>query len=103
MLITTGDDWPFGDPRNVLTFTVRQIAQDGQPILRVTHDSEDGAWQFLEWGTPRIEDAMVVCLETIIKLDPSVRELADLPFGWRAIRRSRAEPWRREPNLVDCG
>jgi hypothetical protein len=103
MLTTTGDDWPFGDPRNVATFTVRQIVQDGHPILRVTHDSEDGAWQFLEWETPRVEDAMVVSLEEIMQFDPSIRELANLPLGWRAIRRNRDEPWLREPNLVDCG
>ena len=44
------DDWPFDDPKNVATFTVHQIARDRNPILRVTHDSEDGAWQFLEWS-----------------------------------------------------
>ncbi len=92
------EDWPFADPKNVATFTVRQIARDGNPILRVTHDREDGAWQFLEWGTPREEDAMIVGLEEMTRIDQSISALADLPLGWRAIGRSPAEPWQREPN-----
>jgi hypothetical protein len=96
------DDWPFDDPMNVATFTVRQIARDGNPILRVTHDGEDGAWQFLEWGTPDEQDVMIVGLQEITRIDPSVLELADLPLGWRAIRRSPAEPWHRGPNPNDA-
>ncbi len=97
------DDWPFEDPKNVATFTVRQIVKEGHPILRVTHDGEDGAWQFLEWDTPREEDAMIVGLGTITRIDPSILELADLPYGWRAIRRTKADPWHREPNPNDEG
>jgi hypothetical protein len=93
------DDWPFGDPKNVAVITVRQIVREGKPILRVSHDEDDGGWQFLEWGTPRMEDAMVLALEEIVAIDPSVCELTDLPYGWRATRRSPSEPWQREPKL----
>ena len=95
------DHWPFSDPRNVLTFTVRQIVRDRHPILRVTHDSDDGAWQFLEWTTPNEEDAMILCLEEVAKLDPSIFELADLPLGWRATRRNASDTWHRELNPND--
>jgi hypothetical protein len=91
------DDWPFADPKNVAAFTVRQIVRQRHPILRVTHDT-DGAWQFLEWQTPRKEDVVVVGLAEMTELDPSILELADLPFGWRALRRNAQEPWHREPN-----
>jgi hypothetical protein len=53
-------EWPFEDPPNVATYTVRQIVEDGHPILQVSHDAEDGAWQFLEQETPREEDAIEV-------------------------------------------
>ena len=96
-------DWPFDDPKNTATFTVRQIVREGHPILRVTHDSDDGAWQFLEWGTPRDEDAMIVGLGQMTRIDPSILELADLPLGWCAIRRTAAEPWLRQPNGADEG
>jgi hypothetical protein len=97
------DQWPFADPPNVAVFTVRQIMIDGHPILRVTHDSDDGAWQFLPWETPSMDDAMLVCLKEVAQLDPSIVELANLPLGWRAIRRSTADPWTREPNPNDGG
>jgi hypothetical protein len=96
-------DWPFPDPKNVATITVRQIIHDGRPILRVTHDRDDGVWQFLEWETPREEDAMVVSLEGMTQLDKTILELADLPRGWQASRRSPTEPWHREPAPDDGG
>jgi hypothetical protein len=95
------DDWPFADPRNMATFTVRQIVRDHHPIHRVAHERNDGAWQFLEWETPCEEDAMVVSLEGMTWIDPSMCEFADLPLGWRAVRLSPAEPWHREPNPND--
>ena len=91
------DDWPFADARNAAVITVRQIVHNGEPILRVSHDKDDGCWQFLEWETPEEEDAMVVALETIVALDPSVKELADLPLRWRAFRREFGGQWYRKP------
>jgi hypothetical protein len=38
--------WPFNDPPNVAVFTGKAIAEDGQCICYVSHDDEDGAWQF---------------------------------------------------------
>jgi hypothetical protein len=90
------DEWPFIDPKNVAVLTVCQIVQDAHPILRVSHDSDDGSWQFLEWETPSIKDAMTVSLQSIVTRDPSLKELADLPLGWSASRQSPNEPWHRE-------
>jgi hypothetical protein len=90
-------DWPFADPPNVATFTVRQIIEGGQPILWVSHDDEDGAWQFHTGGDAEIGDAMIICLKNIVARDPSVLELADLPCGWNAWRESPLHPWTRGP------
>jgi len=94
-------NWPFQDAENVAVFTVRGVVRDGHPILRVVHDVEDGAWQFLEWDTPEEKDAMILTLSEIVEFDPTVRELADLPFGWQATRRNGDDPWHREPNLKE--
>ncbi|MCC7084055.1 MAG: hypothetical protein IT427_03500 [Pirellulales bacterium] len=91
------DSWPFADPKDVAVFTVRQIVRDGKPILRVAHEVDDGAWQFLQLGTPDQADAMIVALDEIVQIDPTVAELADLPLGWRAERSSPGDPWQREP------
>lgn len=93
------EDWPFDDPRDVAVFTLVSITDKTEQIVHVTHDEEDGSWQFLDSRGARMDDLMIVLLEYVTHLDPTVLELADLPLGWRAIRSSADEPWRREPNL----
>lgn len=95
------DDWPFDQPPNCAVISLRQIASGTEPILHVTHDDDDHGWQFLGWGDANIEDGVVLCFAEILKLDPLIRELADLPPGWHAWRRSIGDPWIREPNTSD--
>jgi isopentenyldiphosphate isomerase len=87
--------WPFEDPPNVAAFTTKRVVLDRRPIVRVTHDADDGAWQFHSDDVWRTEDAMLVALSKIVELDPSIRELADLPRGWDAVRTSPSNPWTR--------
>ena len=89
--------WQFTDPENVAVITLRQIVREGRPILHVTHDRDDGGWQFLGAGDANPNDAMVVALREIVRLDPSVQQLADLPPGWRAWRTTPQETWQRSP------
>jgi hypothetical protein len=44
---------------------------------------------------------VLICIEHIVALDGTVRELATLPLGWHAWRRSATEPWVKEPNPYD--
>jgi hypothetical protein len=44
---TLDDGWPFDDSPNVAVITTRQVTEDNAPILLVSHDEEDGSWQFL--------------------------------------------------------
>jgi hypothetical protein len=90
------NEWPFADPRNVATFTVRQIMDAEHPILLVCHDEDDGGWQFLTGRELRMEDALLVSLAEVVKLDPSVTDLADLPVGWKARREHAGAAWIRE-------
>jgi hypothetical protein len=89
--------WPFADPKNAIALTMREVADGANPILLVTHDLEDGVWQFLDGrDDPDPDDAIVVCLEHMYGVDPTVGQLADLPLGWRAWRDAPNEPWKRE-------
>ena len=90
------EDWPFSDARNTASITTRQVLE-GAPILLVTHDAEDGGWQFLCGTTDDPADARVVGLGRMYGRDPTLGELADLPEGWRAHRASPGLPWQREP------
>ena len=85
--------WPFTDARNTAVFTTRDVIEEGKPILLVTHDQDDGAWQFHTGKTVPASDDKVVALDEIIFRDPSVVELTDLPLGWSAIRDSITSPW----------
>jgi hypothetical protein len=89
--------WPFADPENVAAISLRDIVDGKAPILLVAHDEEDGMWQFLDGrDNPDPADGVVVCLKHVFGLDPSVGELADLPYGWRAWRDAPDQPWQRE-------
>lgn len=95
------DAWEFDLPKDFLTISLRDIVEGRAPILHVSHNLNDGAWQFLGWDTPSAGDAVRVCLEHVIALDETVRELASLPPGWHAWRRSPQEPWLVEANPYD--
>src|SRR5262245_13337265 len=91
-------NWPFDDPPNVATITTRQVLEEGYPILLVTHGEDDDSWQILCGTTNDPNDGSVVGLDCMYSRDPSIGELADLPLGWRAFRKSENAPWNREPN-----
>lgn len=95
------EEWPFKDPQDVATFTTSSVISGKEPILYVTHDDDDGAWQFHS-GEP-LTDAQpkVASLSEIVKLDSSVKELADLPRGWEANRKSRGDKWVRSAQPRD--
>ena len=91
------DDWPFEDPPNVVTITTRQIIENSEPILLVSHDDDDGSWQFLTGGSFEVADGMLILLRNMVERDPSLDELADLPLGWQAWRERQGSPWERGP------
>ncbi len=39
--------WPYEDAENTVCFTCSHVLEEQHPVLRVTHDEDGGAWQFL--------------------------------------------------------
>jgi hypothetical protein len=77
----------------VAVFVTVEVINGISPVLLVTRDHADGAWQFLPaepLGEPKI-----ISLQQMARLDPTVCELCDLPPGWRARRESQKSPWIR--------
>ena len=100
--------WLFHDEPNTACFTTSHVLS-GSPILRVYHDY-DGDWQFHGDSTQSVDDddAKLVCLSDVVDRDASLKELHDLPYGWRAERTSTSTPWTRHrnhpfPNFADNG
>lgn len=85
------------------SYTTVNVLEHGDPILLVTHDADDGAWQFLCGKTNDPADGRVIGLDCALGLDPTLAEVANLPAGWRAWRDVRGGPWRREPSPPDDG
>lgn len=84
--------WLCEDPPNVAVITTNQVLQ-GNPILYLSHDEEDGCWQFHTGEIVKENDAKIVSLQRIVKLDSSVEYLANLPLGWIAIRKNIVDSW----------
>jgi hypothetical protein len=93
------EDWKFLDPQNVAVLTTRKVVSENQPILHVYHDDDDGMWQFHTGADVNEEDARIVALSEIVKRDPSIFDLADLPMGWVATRKSQNDDWQRLKDL----
>lgn len=88
-------NWFYPDPPQTKVLTVGSVLK-GEPILLVEH-KESGDWHFCD--AERVftrDDLVMVPLERILELDPSVQELAELPAGWRAWRESKEDAWECE-------
>jgi hypothetical protein len=92
-------DLLFDDPPNVAVFSSASVIDAGSWIHYVSHDEDDGAWQFHSAeGAPSSDaDVRVVSLRLIVERDPSLLSLCDLPQGWIAWRDSADGPWKRRP------
>ena len=92
--------WPFDQQPNVAAFTLKRIIWSIEgappaPVLFVSHDKDDHAWQFLDGNEADTADAAIVSMEEMLRRDPTLREIADLPPGWVAVRASVGQPWSR--------
>jgi hypothetical protein len=78
---------------NIYVFTTKFVLKENSPILKVYHDSE-GDWQFLGKETNlKEDDAMVVSLDEILKFDPSLQQLLNLPIDSMAYRVDQKSIW----------
>jgi uncharacterized protein DUF4262 len=86
-------DWKFPDPPNTMVFLSEAVQSGTEPITYVSHDIEDGAWQFLGDSMSGGAKPVLACFHHPIDKDPSLKELVDLPLGWWAERGKPGEPW----------
>ena len=79
----------FTDPPNAAALMCQHVLKVELPILFVSHDADDGGWQFLcntrEHGA---DDLAIVALHRATDLDATLSEVGDLPLGFVATRLS---------------
>jgi hypothetical protein len=85
----------------VRVFLSQAVHSGTEPVTYVSHDAEDGPWQFLGDSMSDGGGPVISCFHHPIDHDPSLAELADLPLGWYAERGRVGEPWTRKKHLKD--
>lgn len=85
--------FPFYDAPNTAAIICCHVINDGKPILFVSHDEDDGMWQFLCGKAHETDDAKLVSLKYVFDLDNTVGDLADMPCGCYATRRTQKDSW----------
>jgi len=80
---------------DLAVITLHRILGRERAVLFVSHDADDGGWQFLDGQPSAVDDAAVAGLQQMFLLDPSLAELVGLPEGWCARRANTA--WQRSP------
>lgn len=86
------DRWPFFDDKALEVISLKRIMAGKAPVLYVTRDDE-GGWQFLDGEECGEEDAAFPTLADMVKLDPTLKELAALPPEFFAVRETVDGPW----------
>jgi len=91
----TNDNKKFKEADNTAVFTTKFVTTDKNDITRVTHEKEDGAWQFFSNDSfDHFEDVVkVVGPGDIIKIDSTALELADMKEGYYAVRQMKGAKW----------
>ena len=86
----------FRCPLTTAVFTNRQVINQGKSITIAIHDIDDGSWKFFsrEDKMSSNEQVVIVSLEEILMIDPSVSEIAHLPEGAIATRRFAGDHWK---------
>jgi hypothetical protein len=93
--------------KDTAVMTTAYVTQDGMPVLTVSHEYDDEnraqLWHFHAGNEDFSPDKLqLVRLATILALDPTLSELADLPLGFSATRSAPGEPWLYQEDEQVC-
>ena len=84
----------YKEPDNLAVISCSHVIRSCEPILLISHDLDDGGWQFLCGNREHEKDeAMIVVLEEIVAVEPTILDMADLKLGYIAQRLSKGERW----------
>jgi hypothetical protein len=87
----------FSEAKNTMVITTKSIINNIKYISLVSHD-DDGMWEFLDGDDVDEEDAAIVSLFEIVKIDDSINDLCELPTGWIAYRECKDGKWVKQVN-----
>lgn len=83
----------FNESFKTIVFTSKYVLSEGSTIVYIAHH-DDGIWEFLGKEIVSESEIRLVSLAQIIKIDPTVLEIADMPVEFNAIRESKHFDWK---------
>ena len=87
-------EYKFQDPENTACIVCIHVFDRERPILSVTHDLDDGCWQFLCGQDDHDETtAKVISLKEATEIDHSINDLFEMPTGIGADRKTINDKW----------
>jgi hypothetical protein len=75
------EEWPYDDPKNVLIITTKGIIERVKIVKYISHDDEDGMWQFHDGDNVIEQDARIISLEQLTTLDLMLKQLLISSLG----------------------
>ena len=86
-------EYKFEENQNTACLTCGHVLDGNADILFVSHDEDDGGWQFLCGNEHTEDDARVVGLGEIVSLHPEMNYLFEMPLGVCAERNDSSSEW----------
>ena len=87
-------DFPFEDAPNTACIVCRHVLDKEKAITYISHDADDGMWQFLCGGEHTEADARIVSLYFAYMLDQTIGQVADMPCGCYIQRETGKDHWK---------
>lgn len=85
--------YPFEDAPNTAAIICCHIMKSGAQILYVSHNKDDGMWQFLCGEAHTTDEARIIALQEVYDYDQSIGALCDMPCGYYAERKTKNDVW----------
>ena len=85
----------FTEPENTACFVCDHVLSKQRPILFVSHEADDGCWQFLCGQNDHIESNIkIISLKQATEIDQTINDLFEMPLGIGAERVSINDKWQ---------
>ena len=84
----------FKDAPETACIVCQHVLDGKNPITFISHDKEDGMWQFLCSEDHILEDVRLVSLAEAFQIDESIGQAADLPRGFVMERTEAKGRWK---------
>jgi hypothetical protein len=84
----------FKDAPETACIVCQHVLDGKNPITFISHDKEDGMWQFLCSEDHILEDVRLISLAEAFQIDESIGQVADLPRGFVTERTEAKGRWK---------